>query len=105
MSVRTPAPDRHPHPGGDTPQAVIRRAQEAPEEVVLRAEHIRQPGLQPEDLGILVDLQLRPANVPLDSAELLGEYRAGGWNLSPAELHAALERLTGAGLLQDGGDQ
>ncbi|MBK5993371.1 hypothetical protein JHN53_17320 [Streptomyces sp. MBT58] len=77
----------------------LERATEAPEEVVLRRELIRTPGLQPEDIGVLSELLLRDPGRPSTAAAVRKDFQALGWKMG-RERYAGIEaRLTKAGHL------
>ncbi|WP_192806899.1 hypothetical protein [Streptomyces arboris] len=77
----------------------LERATEAPEEVVLRRELIRTPGLQPEDIGVLSELLLRDPGRPSTAAEVRKDFQALGWKMGKDRYAAIEARLTKAGHL------
>ncbi|MGA5508886.1 hypothetical protein [Streptomyces umbrinus] len=78
----------------------LERAWEPPEEVVLRRELVRTPGLQPEDLGVLAELLLRDPRLPSTMEAIrtdLQEHR--GWKMGKDRYNGIAKRLTKAGHL------
>ncbi|MFD5110355.1 hypothetical protein [Streptomyces cinereoruber] len=75
------------------------RAWETPEEVILRRELIRTPGLQPEDLGVLAELLLRDPWLPSTMEAIRGDLQAQGWKMGKDRYNAIAGRLTKAGHL------
>ncbi|MFJ8770200.1 hypothetical protein [Streptomyces clavifer] len=77
----------------------MERAAEPAEEVILRKELIRTPGLQPEDIGVLSELLLRDPGRPSTAAAVRKDFQALGWKMGK-ERYAGIEaRLTKAGHL------
>ncbi|WP_331734763.1 hypothetical protein [Streptomyces sp. NBC_00887] len=77
----------------------LERAWEAPEEVVLRRELVRTPGLQPEDLGVLAELLLRDPRLPSTMEAIRGDLQARGWKMGKDRYKTITARLTRAGHL------
>jgi hypothetical protein len=75
------------------------RAWEAPEEVILRRELVRTPGLQPEDLGVLAELLLRDPRLPSTMEAIRKDFQARGWKMGKDRYNAISDRLTKAGHL------
>ncbi|MFD3572141.1 hypothetical protein [Streptomyces sp. NPDC058667] len=75
------------------------RAWETPEEVILRRELIRTPGLQPEDLGVLAELLLRDPWLPSTMEAIRGDLQAQGWKMGKDRYNAISGRLAKAGHL------
>ncbi|WP_411078286.1 hypothetical protein [Streptomyces sp. cmx-10-25] len=75
------------------------RAWETPEEVILRRELIRTPGLQPEDLGVLAELLLRDPWLPSTMEAIRRDLQAQGWKMGKDRYNAIAGRLTKAGHL------
>ncbi|MEU7348005.1 hypothetical protein ABZ778_29665 [Streptomyces bacillaris] len=77
----------------------LERAVEAPEEVVLRRELIRTPGLQPEDIGVLSELLLRDPGLPSTIEAIRADFQALGWKMGKDRYRQIEARLTKAGHL------
>ncbi|GGU11394.1 hypothetical protein [Streptomyces lateritius] len=77
----------------------LERAWEAPEEVVLRRELVRTPGLQPEDVGVLAELLLRDPRLPSTMEAIRQDLQAQGWKMGKDRYTAIAGRLTNAGHL------
>ncbi|MEU4878305.1 hypothetical protein [Streptomyces sp. NPDC021608] len=77
----------------------LERGWEAPEEVILRRELVRTPGLQPEDLGVLAELLLRDPRLPSTMEAIRGDLQAHGWKMGKDRYNAIAKRLTAAGHL------
>ncbi|MFG2284013.1 hypothetical protein ACGFNQ_35675 [Streptomyces asoensis] len=77
----------------------LERGWEAPEEVILRRELVRTPGLQPEDLGVLAELLLRDPRLPSTMEAIRGDLQAQGWKMGKDRYNAIAKRLTAAGHL------
>ncbi|MFJ9351767.1 hypothetical protein [Streptomyces sp. NPDC101237] len=77
----------------------LERGWEAPEEVILRRELVRTPGLQPEDLGVLAELLLRDPRLPSTMEAIRGDLQAQGWKMGKDRYNAIAKRLTTAGHL------
>ncbi|MCF3960484.1 hypothetical protein [Streptomyces fuscigenes] len=77
----------------------LERAWEAPEEVILRRELVRTPGLQPEDLGVLAELLLRDPRLPSTMDAIRTDLQARGWKMGKDRYNAIAKRLTSAGHL------
>jgi hypothetical protein len=75
------------------------RAWETPEEVILRRELIRTPGLQPEDLGVLAELLLRDPWLPSTMEAIRKDLQTQGWKMGKDRYNAIAGRLTKAGHL------
>ncbi|MFG2637954.1 hypothetical protein ACGFX8_29700 [Streptomyces sp. NPDC048362] len=73
------------------------RGWEPPEEVVLRRELVRTPSLQPEDLGVLVELLLRDPRLPSTMEAIRADLQARGWKMGKDRYNAIAKRLTSAG--------
>ena len=72
---------------------------EPPEEVILRRELVRTPGLQPEDLGVLAELLLRDPSLPSTMEAIRADLQARGWKMGKDRYNAIAKRLTAAGHL------
>ncbi|MFE3626689.1 hypothetical protein [Streptomyces goshikiensis] len=77
----------------------LERPCEAPEEVILRCELVRTPGLQPEDLGVLAELLLRDPQLPSTMEAIRKDLQARGWKMGKDRYNAIAGRLTKAGHL------
>ncbi|MGW4254153.1 hypothetical protein [Streptomyces californicus] len=77
----------------------LERAVETAEEVVLRRELIRTPGLQPEDIGVLSELLLRDPGLPSTAAAVRKDFEALGWKMGKQRYAQIEARLTKAGHL------
>ncbi|GAA3140247.1 hypothetical protein [Streptomyces echinatus] len=75
------------------------RGWEPPEEVILRRELIRTPGLQPEDLGVLAELLLRDPRLPSTMEAIRADLQAQGWKMGKDRYNGIAKRLTAAGHL------
>ncbi|MFE9499818.1 hypothetical protein [Streptomyces collinus] len=75
------------------------RGWEPPEEVILRRELVRTPGLQPEDLGVLAELLLRDPRLPSTMEAIRADLQAQGWKMGKDRYTAIAGRLTKAGHL------
>ncbi|MGW1988056.1 hypothetical protein ACWCPJ_37380 [Streptomyces collinus] len=75
------------------------RGWEPPEEVILRRELVRTPGLQPEDLGVLAELLLRDPRLPSTMEAIRSDLQAQGWKMGKDRYTAIAGRLTKAGHL------
>ncbi|MFC8495894.1 hypothetical protein ACFUJU_34880 [Streptomyces sp. NPDC057235] len=67
--------------------------------MILRRELIRTPGLQPEDLGVLVELLLRVPWLPSTMEVIRRDLQAQGWKMGKDRYNAIAGRLTKAGHL------
>ncbi|MER7982643.1 hypothetical protein [Streptomyces sp. NPDC095817] len=83
----------------DFGSSYLERAWEAPEEVILRRELVRTPGLQPEDLGVLAELLLRDPRLPSTMEAIRRDLQAQGWKMGKDRYNAISKRLTDAGHL------
>ncbi|WP_432021395.1 hypothetical protein [Streptomyces sp. 1222.5] len=79
--------------------ALFQRAQEAPDDVVVTRPVAETPGLQPEDLGVLVHLLLLPPDAQGAAKDLAAGMRARGWKMSIDRFEVIAKRLTKAGHL------
>lgn len=77
----------------------LERGWEPPEEVILRRELVRTPGLQPEDLGVLAELLLRDPRLPSTMEAIRADLQARGWKMGKDRYNAIAKRLTAAGHL------
>lgn len=77
----------------------LERPCEAPEEVILRCELVRTPGLQPEDLGVLAELLLRDPQLPSTMEAIRKDLQARGWKMGKDRYNAIAGRLAKAGHL------
>lgn len=78
----------------------LERAWEPPEEVVLRRELVRTPGLQPEDLGVLAELLLRDPRLPSTMEAIRTDLQDNrGWKMGKDRYNGIAKRLTKAGHL------
>ncbi|GHJ18881.1 hypothetical protein [Streptomyces albus] len=78
--------------------SVFERAWEPPEEVVLRRELVRTPGLQPEDVGVLSELLLRDPRLPSTMEAIRKDLQMRlGWKMGKDRYKAIAARLTRAG--------
>ncbi|MBJ6630198.1 hypothetical protein ACFT8Q_08155 [Streptomyces griseoincarnatus] len=91
-SHRPPSPD-------DLGASYLERGWEPPEEVVLRRELVRTPGLQPEDIGVLAELLLRDPRLPSTMEAIRRDLQAQGWKMGKDRYNAIQARLTKAGHL------
>ncbi|MFF7566627.1 hypothetical protein ACFZB4_42560 [Streptomyces pseudovenezuelae] len=83
----------------DFGSSFLERGWEAPEEVILRRELVRTPGLQPEDLGVLAELLLRDPRLPSSMEAIRTDLQARGWKMGKDRYNAIAKRLTAAGHL------
>ncbi|MFF4457822.1 hypothetical protein [Streptomyces goshikiensis] len=83
----------------DFGSSCLERPWEAPEEVILRCELVRTPGLQPEDLGVLAELLLRDPQLPSTMEAIRKDLQARGWKMGKDRYNAIAGRLTKAGHL------
>lgn len=77
----------------------LERGWEPPEEVILRRELVRTPGLQPEDLGVLAELLLRDPRLPSTMEAIRADLQSRGWKMGKDRYNAIAKRLTAAGHL------
>ncbi|MFI8213993.1 hypothetical protein [Streptomyces werraensis] len=91
-------PHRPPSPD-DLGASYLERGWEPPEEVVLRRELVRTPGLQPEDIGVLAELLLRDPRLPSTMEAIRRDLQAQGWKMGKDRYNAIQARLTKAGHL------
>ncbi|WP_149561554.1 hypothetical protein [Streptomyces cacaoi] len=78
--------------------SIFERAWETPEEVVLRRELVRTPGLQPEDLGVLAELLLRDPRLPSTMEAIRKDLQERlGWKMGKDRYRAIADRLIKAG--------
>ncbi|MEV5177132.1 hypothetical protein AB0L10_40100 [Streptomyces flaveolus] len=84
---------------GDFGASYLERGWEPPEEVVLRRELVRTPGLQPEDIGVLSELLLRDPRLPSTMEAIRQDLQAQGWKMGKDRYNAIQARLTKAGHL------
>ncbi|QNP67958.1 hypothetical protein [Streptomyces genisteinicus] len=77
----------------------LERGWEPPEEVILRRELVRTPGLQPEDLGVLAELLLRDPRLPSTMEAIRADLQARGWKMGKDRYNAVAARLMKAGHL------
>jgi hypothetical protein len=84
---------------GDFGASYLERGWEPPEEVVLRRELVRTPGLQPEDIGVLSELLLRDPRLPSTMEAIRRDLQAQGWKMGKDRYNAIQARLTKAGHL------
>ncbi|MGY0071725.1 hypothetical protein ACWZEH_34255 (plasmid) [Streptomyces sp. QTS137] len=92
------SPHRLPSPD-DFGASYLERGWEPPEEVVLRRELVRTPGLQPEDIGVLAELLLRDPRLPSTMEAIRRDLQAQGWKMGKDRYNAIAARLTKAGHL------
>ncbi|MFB7453989.1 hypothetical protein [Streptomyces sp. NPDC056194] len=83
----------------DFGNSVFERAQELPEEVVITRPVAETPGMQPEDLGVLVHLLLLSPAEQATGKDLAAGMRARGWKMSIDRFEVIAKRLTKAGHL------
>ncbi|WP_155553617.1 hypothetical protein [Streptomyces sp. E1N211] len=96
----TPLHSPHRPPSSDDFGAsYLERSWEPPEEVVLRRELVRTPGLQPEDIGVLAELLLRDPRLPSTMEAIRRDLQAQGWKMGKDRYNAIAGRLTKAGHL------
>ncbi|MDH3038976.1 hypothetical protein [Streptomyces sp. TRM75561] len=91
-------PHRPPSPD-DLGASYLERGWEPPEEVVLRRELVRTPGLQPEDIGVLAELLLRDPRLPSTMEAIRRDLQEQGWKMGKDRYNAIQARLTKAGHL------
>ncbi|MFG3207839.1 hypothetical protein [Streptomyces sp. NPDC048192] len=89
----------YPTSPDDFGSSQFERDWEPPEEVVLRRELVRTPGLQPEDLGVLAELLLRDPRLPSTMEAIRADLQAHGWKMGKDRYNAIARRLTAAGHL------
>ncbi len=77
----------------------LERGWEPPEEVILRRELVRTPGLQPEDLGVLAELLLRDPSLPSTMEAIRTDLQRRGWKMGKDRYNAITKRLTQTGHL------
>ncbi|WP_171987926.1 GIY-YIG nuclease family protein [Streptomyces sp. MP131-18] len=75
--------------------------EEPPEYAVLPAEVVSDRALQPEDLGILAWLLLRPPYADATAGELLADVEDAGWRVDGKRFAEILARLRRAGHLEE----
>ncbi|MDT0469689.1 hypothetical protein [Streptomyces gibsoniae] len=75
----------------------IERAWEPAEEVVMPRVIAEYPGLQPEDIGVLIALLLREPGKPASVLALSAEFQALGWRMGASRLRGVMDRLKKAG--------
>ncbi|MGA5284830.1 hypothetical protein ACPCSK_31170 [Streptomyces griseoincarnatus] len=92
------SPHRPPS-SDDFGASYLERGWEPPEEVVLRRELVRTPGLQPEDIGVLAELLLRDPRLPSTMEAIRRDLQAQGWKMGKDRYNAIAGRLTKAGHL------
>ncbi|MEU1853737.1 hypothetical protein ABZ499_31855 [Streptomyces sp. NPDC019990] len=92
------SPQRPPS-SDDFGASYLERGWEPPEEVVLRRELVRTPGLQPEDIGVLSELLLRDPRLPSTMEAIRRDLQARGWKMGKDRYNAIAKRLTAAGHL------
>ncbi|AIS02439.1 hypothetical protein [Streptomyces glaucescens] len=88
-----------PSTANDFGASYLERGWEPPEEVVLRRELVRTPGLQPEDIGVLSELLLRDPRLPSTMEAIRRDLQAQGWKMGKDRYNAIQARLTKAGHL------
>ncbi|MEV7084179.1 hypothetical protein AB0N88_37460 [Streptomyces sp. NPDC093516] len=86
-------------PDSEFLSSTVERAWELPEEVVLRRELVRTPGLQPEDVGVLAELLLRDPRLPSTMEAIRRDMQTQGWKMGKDRFNAIAGRLTKAGHL------
>ncbi|MET9603132.1 hypothetical protein [Streptomyces sp. NPDC006459] len=79
--------------------SVFERALEDPEEAVITRPVAHTAGLQPEDIGVLVDLLLLSPTAQATGKDLAAMMRARGWKMSIDRFEVIAKRLTKAGHL------
>jgi hypothetical protein len=92
------SPQRPPS-SDDFGASYLERGWEPPEEVVLRRELVRTPGLQPEDIGVLSELLLRDPRLPSTMEAIRRDLQSQGWKMGKDRYNAIAGRLTKAGHL------
>ncbi|MCK8438581.1 hypothetical protein G3I77_38020 [Streptomyces sp. D2-8] len=90
---------QRPSSSDDFGASYLERGWEPPEEVVLRRELVRTPGLQPEDIGVLSELLLRDPRLPSTMEAIRRDMQAQGWKMGKDRFNAIAARLTKAGHL------
>lgn len=90
---------QRPSSSDDFGASYLERGWEPPEEVVLRSELVRTPGLQPEDIGVLSELLLRDPRLPSTMEAIRRDMQAQGWKMGKDRFNAIAARLTKAGHL------
>ncbi|MEU2271983.1 hypothetical protein ABZ568_37250 [Streptomyces olindensis] len=90
---------QRPTSSDDFGASYLERGWEPPEEVVLRRELVRTPGLQPEDIGVLSELLLRDPHLPSTMEAIRRDLQARGWKMGKDRYNAIAKRLTAAGHL------
>ncbi|MFE2407084.1 hypothetical protein ACFXDE_01935 [Kitasatospora sp. NPDC059408] len=80
--------------------ALVVRAWEPPEEVILSRHIIESPGLQPEDIGVLARLLVRDPGQPSTILALARELHEAGWKMGESRFAAIFKRLKKAGHVQ-----
>jgi hypothetical protein len=80
--------------------ALVVRAWEPPEEVILSRHIIESPGLQPEDVGVLARLLVRDPGQPATIVALAKELQEAGWKMGESRFTAIFKRLKRAGHVQ-----
>lgn len=80
--------------------ALVVRAWEPPEEVILNRHIIESPGLQPEDVGVLARLLVRDPSEPATIVALAKELQEAGWKMGESRFTAIFKRLKQAGHVQ-----
>ncbi|MBM7087162.1 hypothetical protein JTP67_00950 [Streptomyces sp. S12] len=90
---------QRPSSSDDFGASYLERGWEPPEEVVLRRELVRTPGLQPEDIGVLAELLLRDPRLPSTMEAIRRDMQAQGWKMGKDRFNAIAARLTKAGHL------
>lgn len=91
--------NHRPESPDDFGASYLERGWEPPEEVVLRRELVRTPGLQPEDLGVLAELLLRDPRLPSTMEAIRADLQSRGWKMGKDRYNAIAARLTKAGHL------
>ncbi|MFE5482982.1 hypothetical protein [Streptomyces sp. NPDC056527] len=81
----------------DFSAAMVSRAWEPPEEVVVSRPLAYAEALQPEDYGVLIRLLLRDPNQPSGMKALAEEFQASGWKMGESRLRGVMARLKRAG--------
>ncbi|EPH46857.1 hypothetical protein ABT390_34050 [Streptomyces aurantiacus] len=81
----------------DFSAAMVSRAWEPPEEVVVSRPLAYAEELQPEDYGVLIRLLLRDPGQPSGMKALAEEFQATGWKMGESRLRGVMGRLKKAG--------
>lgn len=81
----------------DFSAAMVSRAWEPPEEVVVSRPLAYAEGLQPEDYGVLIRLLLRDPTQPSGMKALADEFQATSWKMGESRLRGVMGRLKKAG--------